>query len=55
MKVTKEEFEGLKNKQKELKKQIEIIREAAEKKVAVITGRLSELDSLISRVKIEEE
>lgn len=55
MKVTKEEFEGLRNKQKNLKEQINIVRESAEKKVAVITGRLAEIDDLIARVKVEEE
>lgn len=55
MRVTKEEFTGLLNKQKNLKEQIKIIRETAEKKVAVITGRLAEVDSLIARVKVDEE
>ncbi len=55
MRVTKEEFTGLLNKQKNLKEQIKIVRETAEKKVAVITGRLAEVDSLIARVKVEEE
>ena len=53
--VTKEEFTGLLNKQKNLKEQIKIVRETAEKKVAVITGRLAEVDSLIARVKVDEE
>ncbi|MCF2638482.1 hypothetical protein I6E31_00700 [Fusobacterium varium] len=55
MRVTKEEFTGLLNKQKNLKEQIKIVRETAEKKVAVITGRLAEVDSLIARVKVDEE
>lgn len=55
MRVTKEEFIGLLNKQKNLKEQIKIVRETAEKKVAVITGRLAEVDSLIARVKVDEE
>lgn len=38
-----------------LKEQIKIVRETAEKKVAVITGRLAEVDSLIARVKVDEE
>lgn len=55
MRVTKEEFTGLLNKQKNLKEQIKIVRETAEKKMAVITGRLAEVDSLIARVKVDEE
>lgn len=55
MRVTKEEFTGLLNKQKNLKEQIKIVRETAEKKVAVITGRLAEVNSLIARVKVDEE
>lgn len=55
MRDTKEEFTGLLNKQKNLKEQIKIVRETAEKKVAVITGRLAEVDSLIARVKVDEE
>lgn len=55
MRVTKEEFTGLLNKQKNLKEQIKIVKETAEKKVAVITGRLAEVDSLIARVKVDEE
>lgn len=55
MRVTREEFTGLLNKQKNLKEQIKIVRETAEKKVAVITGRLAEVDSLIARVKVDEE
>lgn len=55
MRVTKEEFTGLLNKQKNLKEQIKIVRETAEKKVTVITGRLAEVDSLIARVKVDEE
>lgn len=55
MRVTKEEFTGLLNKQKNLKEQIKIVRETAEKKVAVIIGRLAEVDSLIARVKVDEE
>ncbi len=55
MRVTKEEFTGLLNKQKNLKEQIKIVRETAEKKVAIITGRLAEVDSLIARVKVDEE
>ena len=55
MRVTKEELTGLLNKQKNLKEQIKIVRETAEKKVAVITGRLAEVDSLIARVKVDEE
>lgn len=55
MKITKEELEKLKNKEKNLKQQIERIEEEAKRKTAVITGRLMEVQELISRVKIEEE
>lgn len=55
MRVTKEEFDGLRRKQRNLNEQIKVIKESAERKVAVITGRLAEVDELISRVKIDEE
>ena len=55
MRVTKEEFTALLSKKKKLKDEIEMINISTEKKIAVIVGRLVEVEDLISRVKVEED